>query len=114
MFGAIKFYFQSNNNNNNSNNNNNYNNNNNNNNKVGVLGSYITTAPLTPLDKPGGGVRPIAVDTMWCRLVSKVVALVVGKTLDAFSKIFSLRLAHKGAMKLFFILLTVLLNPREM
>ena len=44
-----------------------------------VLGSFITSAPLTPLIKPGGGIRPIAVGTVWRRLVSKVAASVVGK-----------------------------------
>ncbi|GJZ05794.1 hypothetical protein Tco_0539587 [Tanacetum coccineum] len=28
-------------------------------------------APLTPLVKPGGGIHPIAVGTVWRRLVSK-------------------------------------------
>ncbi|GJU30259.1 hypothetical protein Tco_1173848 [Tanacetum coccineum] len=36
-----------------------------------VLGGYIASAPLTPLVKPGGGIRPIAVGTIWRRLVSK-------------------------------------------
>ncbi|GJZ24741.1 leucine--tRNA ligase, cytoplasmic-like protein, partial [Tanacetum coccineum] len=36
-----------------------------------MLGEYIASAPLTPLVKPGGGIRPIAVGTIWRRLVSK-------------------------------------------
>ncbi|GKA49189.1 putative reverse transcriptase domain-containing protein [Tanacetum coccineum] len=36
-----------------------------------ILGEYIASAPLTPLVKPGGGIRPIVVGTVWRRLVSK-------------------------------------------
>ncbi|GKF75856.1 hypothetical protein Tco_0225300, partial [Tanacetum coccineum] len=36
-----------------------------------MLGKYIASAPLMPLVKPGGGIRPIAVGTIWRRLVSK-------------------------------------------
>ena len=45
-----------------------------------VLGSFIAIAPLTPMVKPGDGIRPIVVATVLRRLMSKVVALVVGKT----------------------------------
>ncbi|GJS42882.1 putative reverse transcriptase domain-containing protein [Tanacetum coccineum] len=37
-----------------------------------ILGEYIASAPLTPLVKPGGGIRPIDIGTVWRRLVSKV------------------------------------------
>ncbi|GJS84129.1 hypothetical protein Tco_0750670, partial [Tanacetum coccineum] len=40
-----------------------------------LLGEYIASAPLTPLVKPGGGIRPIAVGTVWRRLVSKIKRL---------------------------------------
>ncbi|GJY78674.1 hypothetical protein Tco_0484475 [Tanacetum coccineum] len=33
-----------------------------------ILGEYIASAPLTPLVKPGGGIRPIVVGTIWRRL----------------------------------------------
>ncbi|GKB54970.1 hypothetical protein Tco_0905723 [Tanacetum coccineum] len=36
------------------------------------LGEYIASAPLTPLVKLGDGIRPIAVGTVWRRLVSKL------------------------------------------
>nr|GEX31074.1 hypothetical protein [Tanacetum cinerariifolium] len=36
-----------------------------------TLGEYTTSALLTPLVKPGGGIRSIAVGTVWRRLVSK-------------------------------------------
>ncbi|GJW84222.1 retrovirus-related pol polyprotein from transposon TNT 1-94 [Tanacetum coccineum] len=37
-----------------------------------MLGKYIANAPLKPLVKPGGGIRPIAMGTFWRRLVSKL------------------------------------------
>lgn len=39
-----------------------------------ALGEFIASAPITPLQKPGGGLRPIAVGTIWRRLVSKLAA----------------------------------------
>ncbi|GJX32554.1 putative reverse transcriptase domain-containing protein [Tanacetum coccineum] len=36
-----------------------------------ILGEYIASVPLTPLVKPGGGICPIVVGTVWRRLVSK-------------------------------------------
>ncbi|GKC30739.1 putative reverse transcriptase domain-containing protein, partial [Tanacetum coccineum] len=49
-----------------------------------MLGEYIASAPLTPLVKPGGGIRPIAVGTVWRRLVSKVSATMIGHSLDGY------------------------------
>ncbi|GKD00132.1 hypothetical protein Tco_1170406 [Tanacetum coccineum] len=49
-----------------------------------VLGGYIASAPLTPLVKPGGGIRPIVVGTIWRRLVSKVSATMIGHSLDGY------------------------------
>lgn len=48
------------------------------------LGEFIVSAPLTPLLKPGGGLRPIAVGTIWRRLVSKVAAYSVGKVMTSY------------------------------
>ena len=48
-----------------------------------VLGEYIASAPLTPLIKQGGYIRPIAVGTVWRRLVSKVGAALVGPSLSS-------------------------------
>ncbi|CAL1360195.1 unnamed protein product [Linum trigynum] len=48
------------------------------------LGEYIASAPLAPLVKPGGGIRPIVVGTVWRRLVSKVGACLVGPTLSGY------------------------------
>ena len=49
-----------------------------------ALGEFIASAPLTPLIKPGGGIRPIAVGTVWRRLVSKVGASMIGHSLDGY------------------------------
>ncbi|GKA68097.1 hypothetical protein Tco_0768014, partial [Tanacetum coccineum] len=49
-----------------------------------MLGKYIASAPLTLLVKPGGGIRPIAVGTIWRRLVSKVSATMIGHSLDGY------------------------------
>ncbi|GJR24240.1 hypothetical protein Tco_0972767 [Tanacetum coccineum] len=49
-----------------------------------MLGEYIANAPLTLLVKPGGGIRPIAVGTIWRRLVSKVSATMIGHSLDGY------------------------------
>ncbi|GJX42562.1 putative ribonuclease H-like domain-containing protein, partial [Tanacetum coccineum] len=45
---------------------------------------YLASAPLTPLVKPGGGIRPIAVGTIWRRMVSKVSAVMIGYSLDGY------------------------------
>ncbi|XP_026396172.1 uncharacterized protein LOC113290799 [Papaver somniferum] len=49
-----------------------------------ILGEYIASAPLTPLQKPGGGLRPIAVGTIWRKLVSKVAAVKIGKEMSTY------------------------------
>nr|GEZ76141.1 hypothetical protein [Tanacetum cinerariifolium] len=48
------------------------------------LGEYIASAPLTPLVKPGGGIRHIDVGTVWRRLVSKVSAIMISHSLDGY------------------------------
>lgn len=42
-----------------------------------ILGEFVASAPLTPLLKPGGDIRPIVVGTIWRRLCSKLAASVV-------------------------------------
>ncbi|MCI90579.1 hypothetical protein A2U01_0111872, partial [Trifolium medium] len=39
------------------------------------LSEFVASAPLTPLLKPDGGIRSIAVGTIWRRLVSKVAMI---------------------------------------
>nr|GEY19839.1 hypothetical protein [Tanacetum cinerariifolium] len=48
------------------------------------LGEYNASAFLTPLVKPGGSIRPIAVGTVWRCLVSKVSAILIGHSLDGY------------------------------
>ncbi|GJX35278.1 hypothetical protein Tco_0246835 [Tanacetum coccineum] len=49
-----------------------------------ILGEYIVSAPLTPLVKPGGGIRLIVVGTVWRPLVSKVSVILIGHSLDGY------------------------------
>lgn len=49
-----------------------------------VLGEYVDNAPLTPLLKPGGGLRPIAVGTIWRRLCSKRAATSMCKDMTSY------------------------------
>ncbi|GKG23651.1 hypothetical protein Tco_0391687, partial [Tanacetum coccineum] len=51
---------------------------------VARLVEYIASAPLTSLVKPGGGIRPIDVGTIWRRLISKVGALMIGHSLNGY------------------------------
>ncbi|XP_026410732.1 uncharacterized protein LOC113305956 [Papaver somniferum] len=48
------------------------------------LGEFVASPPLTPLLKPGGGIRPIVVGTVWRILVSKVAAFSVGKDMTSY------------------------------
>ena len=49
-----------------------------------VLAEFVASAPLTPLLKPDNGIRPIAVGTIWRRLVSKVAMKGVGKEMTKY------------------------------
>nr|GEV52001.1 hypothetical protein [Tanacetum cinerariifolium] len=49
-----------------------------------MLDEYIASAPLTPLVKPSSGIHPIAVGTVWRRLISKVSAIMIGHSLDGY------------------------------
>ena len=60
------------------------------------LGEFIASAPLTPLIKPGGGVRPIAVGTVWRRLVSKVASASVGKSVSSYLQDFQFGVGVSG------------------
>ena len=61
-----------------------------------MLEGFIVSAPLTPLDKPGGGIRPIVVGTVWHRFVSKVATLIVRKTMNAYFKDFQFGVDTQG------------------
>jgi hypothetical protein len=60
------------------------------------LGEYIASAPLTPLVKPGGGIRPIAVGTVWRRLVSKVASSSVGDSMNSYLQDFQFGVGVPG------------------
>ena len=60
------------------------------------LGEYIASAPLTPLVKPGGGIRPIAVGTVWQRLVSKVASSSVGNSMNSYLQDFQFGVGIPG------------------
>ncbi|GJU30307.1 putative reverse transcriptase domain-containing protein [Tanacetum coccineum] len=48
------------------------------------LGEYIASAPLTHLVKPGGGLHPIVVGTMWRRLLLRLlVVLLVNRLIES-------------------------------
>nr|GEV82287.1 hAT dimerization domain, ribonuclease H-like domain protein [Tanacetum cinerariifolium] len=47
-----------------------------------ILVEFVASAPLTPLLKPDNRIRPIAVGTIWRRLVSKVAMKGVGKEMS--------------------------------
>lgn len=49
-----------------------------------ILGEFFANAPLTLLLKSGGGLRPIAVGTIWRRLFSKLDATLVCKYLTTY------------------------------
>ncbi|GKE20519.1 hypothetical protein Tco_1432031 [Tanacetum coccineum] len=60
------------------------------------LGEFIASAPLTPLVKPGGGLRPIAVGTVWRRLVSKVASSSVGDSISTYLQDFQFGVGVPG------------------
>ncbi|GKB81617.1 hypothetical protein Tco_0948512 [Tanacetum coccineum] len=47
-----------------------------------ILAEFVASDPLTPLFKPDNGIRPIAMGTIWRRLVSKVAMKGVGKEMS--------------------------------
>ncbi|GJS40576.1 putative reverse transcriptase domain-containing protein [Tanacetum coccineum] len=49
-----------------------------------ILAEFVASAPLTPLLKPDNGIWPIAVGTIWRRLVSKVAMKGVGKEISKY------------------------------
>jgi hypothetical protein len=60
------------------------------------LAEFVASAPLTPLLKPDGGIRPIAVGTIWRRLVSKVAMKGVGKDMAKYLNDFQFGVGVSG------------------
>ncbi|GJR27881.1 hypothetical protein Tco_1104113 [Tanacetum coccineum] len=69
-----------------------------------MLGEYIASAPLTPLVKPGGGIHPIAVGTVWRRLISKVSTVMIGHSLDSCLNYLQLGVGVSNEGRLYFML----------
>ncbi|KAL6533604.1 hypothetical protein OROHE_013437 [Orobanche hederae] len=60
------------------------------------LAEFIASAPLTPLLKPDKSIQPIAVGTIWRRLVSKVAMKGVGKDMAAYLQNFQFGVGVSG------------------
>jgi hypothetical protein len=60
------------------------------------LAEFVASAPLTPLLKPDNGIRPIAVGTIWRRLVSKVAMKGVGKEMTNYLNDFQFGVGVSG------------------
>ncbi|KAL6505584.1 hypothetical protein OROHE_022963 [Orobanche hederae] len=60
------------------------------------LAEFVASAPLTPLLKPDGGIRPIAVGSIWRRLVSKVAMKGVGKDMARYLNDFQFGVGVSG------------------
>ncbi|KAJ0856068.1 putative reverse transcriptase domain, DNA/RNA polymerase superfamily [Helianthus annuus] len=60
------------------------------------LAEFVASAPLTPLLKPDNGIRPIAVGTIWRRLVSKVAMKGVGKEMTKYLNDFQFGVGVSG------------------
>ncbi|GJR17450.1 putative reverse transcriptase domain-containing protein [Tanacetum coccineum] len=61
-----------------------------------ILAEFVASAPLTPLLKPDNGIRPIAVGTIWRRLVSKVAMKGVGKEMSKYLSDFQFGVGVSG------------------
>ncbi|GKD36590.1 hypothetical protein Tco_1252099 [Tanacetum coccineum] len=62
-----------------------------------ILAEFVASAPLTPLLKPDNGIRPIAVGTIWRRLVSKVAMKGVSKEMSNYLSDFQFGVGVSGA-----------------
>ena len=61
-----------------------------------ILAEFVASAPLTPLLKPDNGIRPIAVGTIWRRLISKVAMKGVGKEMSKYINDFQFGVGVSG------------------
>ncbi|GJR59842.1 hypothetical protein Tco_1502004 [Tanacetum coccineum] len=68
-----------------------------------IFAEFVASAPLTPLLKPDNMIRPIAVGTIWRRLVSKVAMKSVGKEISSTLVIFNLELEFRVSSRKFYI-----------
>jgi len=77
------------------------------------LAEFVASAPLTPLLKPDGGIHPIAVGTIWRRLVSKVAMKVVGKDMAKYLNEFQFGVGVLGGAESILHSVNRLLNLRH-
>ncbi|GJR92404.1 putative reverse transcriptase domain-containing protein [Tanacetum coccineum] len=64
-----------------------------------ILAEFVASAPPTPLLKLDNGIRPIAVGTIWRRLVSKVAMKGVGKEMSKYLSDFQFGVRVSGGAK---------------
>nr|GFA08648.1 putative reverse transcriptase domain-containing protein [Tanacetum cinerariifolium] len=64
-----------------------------------LAAKFVASAPLTSLLKPDNGIRPIAVGTIWRRLVSKVAMKGVGKEMSKYLSSFQFGVKVSGDAK---------------
>ena len=77
------------------------------------LAEFVASAPLTPLLKPDGGIRPIAVGTIWRRLVSKVAMKGVGKVMAKYLNDFQFYVKVSGGAEAILHSVNRVLNLRH-
>ncbi|GJR79914.1 hypothetical protein Tco_0150699 [Tanacetum coccineum] len=68
-----------------------------------ILTKFIAYAPLTPLFKTDNEIRPIAVGTIWRRLVSKLAMKGMGKEMSKYLSDFQYMVGLSGGTKAVFI-----------
>ncbi|KAL8157996.1 hypothetical protein AgCh_002631 [Apium graveolens] len=76
------------------------------------LGEFIASAPLTPLVKPRGGIRPIAVGMVWRRLVSKAASSSVGSFMASYLRDFQFGVGIPGGYEAVVHYVNMLLEAR--
>ncbi|KAL6535087.1 hypothetical protein OROMI_026461 [Orobanche minor] len=74
------------------------------------LSEFVASAPLTPLLKPDNGIRPIAVGTIWRRLVSKIAMKGVGKEMAKYLNDFQFGVGVSGGAEAVLHSVNMLLN----
>jgi len=77
------------------------------------LAEFVASAPLTPLLKPDGGIHPIAVGTIWRRLVSKVAMKGVGKDMAKYLNDFQFGVGVSGGTEAILHSVNRVLNLRH-
>ncbi|KAL6514241.1 hypothetical protein OROHE_019228 [Orobanche hederae] len=78
------------------------------------LSEFIASAPLTPLLKPDKSIRPIAVGTIWRRLVSKVAMKGVGKDMVEYLQDYQFGVGVSGGAEAILHVVNRLVNKHHM